>query len=175
MKNDQFYYEEKLRSFNQEIRMNALKSLKVMLDSGEVAIVPELPIVNLHCHTFFSFNAYGYSPSAFAWEAKKRKMPILVGTEMNKHGQKFIDDFNADELKPLRDDFLKGAKIMHGHTLLNKYLGFGLISEAVREKFKDDLATRNDFFESIGCLKPVYDLDKKNELENRIKREWEMA
>ncbi len=28
--------------------------------------------VNLHAHTFFSYNAYGYSPSKFAWLARKR-------------------------------------------------------------------------------------------------------
>jgi hypothetical protein len=28
--------------------------------------------VNLHCHTFFSFNAYGHSPTSLAWLAKKR-------------------------------------------------------------------------------------------------------
>lgn len=27
--------------------------------------------VNLHCHTFFSFNGYGYSPSYIAWRAKR--------------------------------------------------------------------------------------------------------
>ena len=29
-------------------------------------------VVNLHCHTFFSFNAYGHSPTSLAWLAKKR-------------------------------------------------------------------------------------------------------
>ena len=32
---------------------------------------PEKPIVNMHCHTFFSFNAYGHSPTSLAWLAKK--------------------------------------------------------------------------------------------------------
>jgi len=44
----------------------------VLLQGNEAAVVPELPITNLHCHTFCSFNAYGYSPSGFAWESKKR-------------------------------------------------------------------------------------------------------
>jgi hypothetical protein len=29
-------------------------------------------VVNLHCHTFFSFNAYSHSPTSLAWLAKKR-------------------------------------------------------------------------------------------------------
>ncbi len=30
------------------------------------------PWVNMHCHTFFSYNALGYSPSRIAWLAKRR-------------------------------------------------------------------------------------------------------
>ena len=33
---------------------------------------PEQDIVNMHCHTFFSFNGYGHSPASLAWLAKKR-------------------------------------------------------------------------------------------------------
>ncbi len=29
-------------------------------------------VVNMHCHTFFSFNAYGHSPSSLAWLARKQ-------------------------------------------------------------------------------------------------------
>ncbi len=29
-------------------------------------------MVNLHCHTFYSFNAYGHSPTSLAWLAKQR-------------------------------------------------------------------------------------------------------
>ena len=29
-------------------------------------------MVNLHCHTFFSFNAYGHSPISLAWLARRR-------------------------------------------------------------------------------------------------------
>ena len=33
--------------------------------------------VNLHCHTFFSFNAFGYSPSGLAWLAKRLGYKML--------------------------------------------------------------------------------------------------
>jgi hypothetical protein len=29
-------------------------------------------VVNMHCHTFFSFNAYGHSPTSLAWLARQR-------------------------------------------------------------------------------------------------------
>ena len=32
---------------------------------------PSSGAVNMHCHTFFSYNAYGHSPSSLAWLAKK--------------------------------------------------------------------------------------------------------
>ena len=31
---------------------------------------------NLHAHTFFSYNAYGYSPSKYAWLARKAGMAV---------------------------------------------------------------------------------------------------
>jgi hypothetical protein len=41
-------------------------------------IIPsEQEVCNLHCHTFFSFNAYGYSPTALAWLAKQRGFKAL--------------------------------------------------------------------------------------------------
>lgn len=34
-------------------------------------------IANMHCHTFFSFNAYGYSPSGLAWLAHERGIDLM--------------------------------------------------------------------------------------------------
>jgi hypothetical protein len=72
IRKSQIEYEAELYSFDPEKRNSALASLFHLLESGQVALVPELLVVNLHSHTFFSFNAYGYSPTGFAWEAKKR-------------------------------------------------------------------------------------------------------
>ncbi|MGQ9489778.1 MAG: PHP domain-containing protein [Anaerolineae bacterium] len=52
--------------------MAALTELLARAERGEIALAPESDVVNMHCHTFFSFNAYGYSPAALAWLAKKR-------------------------------------------------------------------------------------------------------
>jgi hypothetical protein len=65
-------YEIALGSFYLDARQDSLQKLYQMLCSGQVSVFPELALVNLHCHTFFSFNAYGYSPTAYAWESKKR-------------------------------------------------------------------------------------------------------
>jgi hypothetical protein len=34
-------------------------------------------IANMHCHTFFSFNAYGYSPSGLAWLAREQGIDLM--------------------------------------------------------------------------------------------------
>ena len=45
---------------------------------------------------------------------RKFDLPIFVGTEMNKAGQPFVDDFHAPELTPYVEDFLAGARWVYG-------------------------------------------------------------
>jgi hypothetical protein len=52
--------------------MSALAELVALAERGEAPCEPVKDVVNLHCHTFFSFNAYGHSPTSLAWLAKKR-------------------------------------------------------------------------------------------------------
>jgi len=53
-------------------RTSALAELVALAERGEAPCEPVQDVVNLHCHTFFSFNAYGHSPTSLAWLAKKR-------------------------------------------------------------------------------------------------------
>ena len=50
---------------------------------GDVSIVPETELINLHCHTFYSYNAYGYSPTALAWLAKRSGFKALGIVDFN--------------------------------------------------------------------------------------------
>jgi hypothetical protein len=108
-------------------------------------------------------------------EARKRKMPVIAGTEMNKHGQKFVDDFFADALKPVKEEFLRGARIVTGHTLLKQTLGIGLLSQETEERFSGDLDARNSFFEKVGAFKPADDINEGKELAHRIGKMWDEA
>ena len=63
--------EQELSHFDPEVRLNALDRLAGYLDSGKLSVQPVKNVANMHCHTFFSYNAYGFSPSALAWLAKK--------------------------------------------------------------------------------------------------------
>lgn len=81
--------------------------------------------------------------------AQKRHLPVVMGTEMNSPGQKFVDDFQSEELKPLAPVFLKGAHIVYAHSALQRQSGLGYTSQWADKSF-DNVAEKNDFFEKIG-------------------------
>jgi hypothetical protein len=65
--------ETQLNDFSVAKRTEALDSLV----ASETQLPAEQEVVNLHCHTFFSFNAYGYSPMGLAWLAKQKGFKAL--------------------------------------------------------------------------------------------------
>ena len=83
--------------------------------------------------------------------AQKLNLIVVVGTEMNSPGQKFVDDFSSDELSPLLPTFLKGAHIVYAHSVLQRTAGLGYTSKWAKEAFSD-VAAKNDFFERLGHL-----------------------
>jgi hypothetical protein len=64
--------ETQLNDFAPGVRGAALRELVALADAGVVDLPPPVEAVNMHCHTFFSFNGYGYSPSALAWLGRKQ-------------------------------------------------------------------------------------------------------
>ncbi len=68
--------ETELDSFDTEKRTVALNILQSHVENGDIAPSPPKDIVNQHSHTFYSYNAYGYSPSRFAWLAKKEGLDL---------------------------------------------------------------------------------------------------
>ena len=81
--------------------------------------------------------------------AQKRHLPVVMGTEMNSPGQKFVDDFQSEELKPLAPVFLKAAHIVYAHSALQLQSGLGYTSEWAKKSF-DNVVEKNDFFEKVG-------------------------
>jgi hypothetical protein len=89
--------------------------------------------------------------------AEKLHLPVVVGTEMNSPGQKFVDDFDTEELSPLVPVFLKGACIFYAHSVLRQQCGLGYTSEWARKNFKD-IAEKNEFFQALGSsLRPQHE------------------
>lgn len=89
--------EGQLSSFDAAARSEAL----VKLIALRIPVVAERALVNLHMHTFHSYNADGWSPSRFAWEAHKAGLwgaGIIDFDDING-----IEEFqNAAELLGLR-------------------------------------------------------------------------
>lgn len=62
--------EQRLNDMNAAKRQEALDALLDMVARGDIVLPEARPIINLHCHTFFSFNGYGYSPTYLAWKSR---------------------------------------------------------------------------------------------------------
>ena len=63
--------EIRLDDFDHQVRKESLEALNEFVLNGEIPIGPEREAANLHCHSFFSYNGYGYSPTHLAWLGKK--------------------------------------------------------------------------------------------------------
>jgi hypothetical protein len=81
--------------------------------------------------------------------ARQRNLPVVVGTEMNSPGTKFVDSFQSDELKPLLNDFMQGAYIVYAHSVMAQQNGLGYTSQWANKNFSDT-AEKNKFFAQLG-------------------------
>jgi hypothetical protein len=81
--------------------------------------------------------------------AQALDLPLNVGTEMNKYGLKYVDDFDTPELAPVRQAFLDGALFVYGHTVAQRALGIGYQSEWTQAEMPTRKA-RNDFYTDLG-------------------------
>ena len=66
--------QEKLVCYDANTRKQALLQFKKEFASTPEAAAPEIHDNNMHCHTSFSFNGYGYSPSYIACWAKTERL-----------------------------------------------------------------------------------------------------
>jgi len=83
--------------------------------------------------------------------AKELDLPLCVGTELNKLGLPFVDDFSAPELQPYVADFIEGAYFFWGHTFLARN-GVGYASEWADAHFGASRARKNAFYAKVGRL-----------------------
>ncbi len=64
-------------------RQVAISALAWDLSSGRIKVPEPGPAVNVHLHTFFSFNAEGFSPSGIAWEARKQGLSVVGSVDFD--------------------------------------------------------------------------------------------
>ncbi|MEI6500134.1 MAG: hypothetical protein WCP21_03800 [Armatimonadota bacterium] len=76
-------------------------------------------------------------------------LPINVGTEMNKAGLPFVDDLSGEVLSRFKQTFLRGARIMVGHSIMLRYAGISYVT------CECELQKKNDCLEKIGALPPL--------------------
>ncbi|MBN1816576.1 MAG: hypothetical protein JW828_04400, partial [Sedimentisphaerales bacterium] len=69
-------WEQQLDSFDREKRFTALQELIALAGAGRIEFPAPTDKVNMHCHTFYSYNSYGYSPSKYAWLAKRNGLAL---------------------------------------------------------------------------------------------------
>lgn len=63
-------FEKQLDSFDATERQEALEALIEGANAGEISLPQPGDHFNLHCHSFFSFNGYGYSPTGLVWRGR---------------------------------------------------------------------------------------------------------
>jgi hypothetical protein len=99
--------------------------------------------------------------------AQKLHLPVVVATEMNSPGQKFMDSFDTAELAPLVPAFLHGAYIVYAHSVLQQRCGLGYTSNWAKKNFKT-VEEKNEFFEELGSLLEPQHEDKLDGLSEDI-------
>lgn len=108
-------------------------------------------------------------------EARKRQMLCVVGTDMSKQGQYFVDDFTADVMRPLAPEFLRAANILIGHTRARRYLRVGLLSEETATRWSGNRNAEYEFFERIGRLPTASASTEQAVLKRQVQDAWERS
>ena len=80
--------EAQLNDFDLRVRTGALRTL---LERETQRPVAPQEVANMHCHTFFSFNAYGYSPTGLAWLGRQRGYQLMGIVDFDVLDGEFLD------------------------------------------------------------------------------------
>lgn len=67
--------EAQLNDFDNAARVRALEQLRVYVK--ERPPKRDHPVANMHCHSFYSYNASGRSPTALAWLARQQSIDLM--------------------------------------------------------------------------------------------------
>lgn len=142
--------EHELDSFDPDQRKNALSALCEKVNTGEITLPTAGMDVNIHCHTFFSYNTYGYSPSKFAWLARKTGLAVagVVDFDVLDALDEFLDACQLLDLKGCAGletrvfvpEFADRVINSPGEPGISYHMGVGFPSANVPEQQKTFLA-----------------------------------
>ena len=93
--------EAELDSFDPAVRRAGREALEAAVARGEVVLPHPGTDLNIHCHSFFSYNAYGYSPTKLAWLGRKNGWAVagLVDFDALDGLEEFLEAGRAWDLK----------------------------------------------------------------------------
>ncbi|NLV73640.1 MAG: hypothetical protein GXY52_02995 [Chloroflexi bacterium] len=72
-----------LTDLDPAVRRHALQKLAQALESGEIQLGDAGQLLNLHCHTCYSYNAYGHTPTSLAWLAREQGWHALATVDFD--------------------------------------------------------------------------------------------
>ena len=130
--------EERLNSFDAEERSSALAEIASLLRAGDLTVPAPKPEVNLHYHTFFSFNANGWSPSRIAWESLK-------------YGLEFSGIVDFDVLDGM-NEFLSAGEVLGLKTVVGMETRV-FVSELADKVMSSPNEPGITYFMASGCFK----------------------
>ena len=142
--------EKRLNDFSKPVRIAALNDLLVLARRDPALLPAERGAVNMHCHSFFSFNAYGYSPIALVWLAKK--LGLLVAGIVDFDTLDGVEEFlSACDLADVRGSAAMETRIYipefasritnsPGEPGISYHTGLGFASQKVNAAGKKILA-----------------------------------
>jgi hypothetical protein len=139
--------EQRLDSFNPLQRKEALEQLCEKVKKGEIKLPQPATDANLHCHTFFSYNSYGYSPSRFAWLAKKQGLAVagIVDFDVLDGVEEFLDASRKLNLKAVAGIETRVYVPQFGNRVINSpgepgisyHMGMGFPTANLKPQLKD--------------------------------------
>ena len=146
--------EQELDSFDPNERKNALSALCEKVEAGQINLPDSSTAVNIHCHTFFSYNTYGYSPSKFAWLARKAGLAVagVVDFDVLDALDEFLDACQLLGLKGCAGletrvfvpEFEDRVINSPGEPGISYHMGVGFPSASVPEQQKNFIAGLRD-------------------------------
>lgn len=138
--------EKQLDSFDASERKAALKQILAGLADRRIKAESPGRFVNLHGHTFFSFNCYGYSPSKFAWLAKKAGLAAagIVDFDVLDGVEEFLEAAQMLNLRACASietrvfvpEFAEWVINSPGEPGIAYHMGAGFVAGTVEEKGK---------------------------------------
>ena len=136
--------ETHLNDFSISTRTSALRDLLSLAQENPGLLPAEGSAINMHCHSFFSFNAYGFSPTALVWLAKKLGLQAagIVDFDNLDGVEEFLSGCDiagirgsaAMETRIFIPEFADRVTNSPGEPSISYHMGIGFTSNKVNKK-----------------------------------------